>query len=60
MGRKLPKKHGYKKDSQVSGRNTKFPAFIGKFPECKDYPADMKIEDRSECQLCAPLGVDKK
>ena len=55
MGRKLPKKHGYKKNSQTFDRNIRFPDCIGRFPECKDYTADMPIENRPECKSC-PFG----
>lgn len=53
MGRKLPKKYGYSRDtSQNLIRNLKFPECIGRFPECKEYTANMNLEDRPECKLC--------
>ena len=51
-GRKLPKRHTYKKESTKTGKTSKFPDCIGTFPECKEYTADMPIESRPECRSC--------
>ena len=52
MGRKLPKKIGYKRGNQNTTIKGKFPDCIGKFPECKDYKAGMSLEFRPECKSC--------
>lgn len=52
MGRKLPKKTGYKRSNSSNTINGKFPDCIGRFPECKDYTADMNLDNRPECKSC--------
>ena len=51
-GRKLPKRHTYKKESKVVEKTSKFPDCIGQFPDCVSYTADMTIENRPECRSC--------
>tara|TARA_Y100000034_G_C6685041_1_gene301310 strand:- start:395 stop:568 length:174 start_codon:yes stop_codon:yes gene_type:complete len=51
-GRKLPKTVGYKRESKSSQMNSKFPDCIGRFPECKNYTADMDLKNRPECKFC--------
>jgi len=51
MGRKLPKKSGYKRSNQ-NIINGKFPDCIGKFPECSNYTSEMSLESRPECKSC--------
>ena len=55
MGRKLPKKTGYKRSNQNNNVTGNFPECIGKFPECKDYTVDMSLDNRPECKSC-PFG----
>ncbi len=51
-GRKLPKRHTYKKESKSDGNTNKFPNCIGTYPDCKDYTPEMSIDDRPECRTC--------
>jgi len=52
MGRKLPKKTGYKRNIQNNTIKSNFPDCIGKYPECKNYTKDMSLDIRSECKSC--------
>ena len=52
MGRKLPKKSGYKRDGSSNTNNGNFPNCIGQFPECKDYTEDLSLDNRPECKSC--------
>jgi hypothetical protein len=52
MGRKLPKKSGYRRSNQNNAIKGKFPDCIGKFPECKNYSPEMDLESRPECKSC--------
>ncbi len=36
----------------LNKNSNKFPNCIGRFPECKDYTADMSLELRPECKFC--------
>lgn len=52
MGRKLPKKFGYKKNNSTNLINSKFPNCIGRFPECENYTSDLSLDNRPECKSC--------
>ncbi|MFH1607211.1 MAG: hypothetical protein ABIC91_07715 [Nanoarchaeota archaeon] len=52
MGRKLPKKSGYRRQLQNNSNTSKFPNCIGTYPECENYSADMKLDARPECKSC--------
>lgn len=52
MGRKLPKKSGYKRNSSSNSIKSTFPDCIGRFPECENYTSDMSLDNRPECKSC--------